>query len=115
MIAAIEGRSEIIKLLVSHNASTHHTDDRGCNALTLAVTAHHIHDDTITLLLQHSRTADINTADINTALSKAAGAGKVDNVTVLLQHADTAGKNTALSIAADAGHLSLISGQYSAE
>ena len=105
MIAAIEGRSEIIKLLVSHSTNNQHTDDMGFNALTLAVTAHHIHDDTITLLLQHS-----NTADINSALYVSAEAGHVSVVSTLLSEgADVNTKQTSygltpLIIAARHGH-----------
>lgn len=108
MLAALEGRTETVKILLSKGADVNAKDDEGRTALMFA--AINLHSETVKALLEHG--AEVNTRDKDgaTALMLAASSGSTDTVKALLDKgADvnaefTATGKTAFMLAAEHGH-----------
>jgi ankyrin repeat protein len=108
MFAALEGKTETVKALLSQGADVNVKDDAGRTALMFATI--NLHSETVQVLLEHG--ADVNTQDNygETALMLAASSGSTDIVRALLDNgADVNARliatgKTASTLAEERGH-----------
>lgn len=108
MTAALEGRTEMIKALLTKGVDVNETNEWGRTALMFA--AINLHHETVQTLLESGADVNVRAYDGATALMLAACAGDIDTVRALLARgADAQGKffstgKTAAMLAADHGY-----------
>ncbi|VEN34928.1 unnamed protein product [Callosobruchus maculatus] len=111
--AALNGHTEIVKLLLEHDASPNIVDSKGSSPLHLAAWSGNL--DIVRLLLSGPAICNVNltTKDDETALHCAAQYGHTQVVSMLLEHACDPGirncrGETALELAAQYGRLETV-------
>lgn len=111
--AALNGHTDIVRLLLEHDASTNIVDSKGSSPLHLAAWSGNV--DIVRLLLSGPSICNVNltTKDDETALHCAAQYGHTQVVSLLLEHACDPGirncrGETALELAAQYGRLETV-------